>query len=120
MDIDLPDVVAEVTAAFDRYEQALVANDVATLNSLFRADPRTIRYAAARISTATMRSRASAPRARRWAWGAACRGRSSPRMDATPPSPRPCFTARRRPAKSAVRCRPGSRSPTVGASWRRM
>ena len=44
MDIDLPDVVAEVTAAFERYERALVANDVATLNSLFRDDPRTIRY----------------------------------------------------------------------------
>ena len=28
MDIDLPDVVAEVTAAFARYEQALVTNDV--------------------------------------------------------------------------------------------
>jgi Protein of unknown function (DUF3225) len=44
MDIDLPDVVAEVAAAFDRYEQALGTNDVETLNSLFRADPRTIRY----------------------------------------------------------------------------
>ena len=32
MDIDLPDVIAEVKAAFDRYEQALVTNDVATLN----------------------------------------------------------------------------------------
>ena len=44
MDIDLPDVVAEVTAAFERYERALMANDVATLNALFRDDPRTIRY----------------------------------------------------------------------------
>jgi hypothetical protein len=44
MDIDLPDVVAEVTAAFQRYEHALVNNDVAVLNSIFRADPRTIRY----------------------------------------------------------------------------
>jgi hypothetical protein len=44
MDIDLPDVVAEVKAAFDRYEKALVANDVATLDALFRDDPRTIRY----------------------------------------------------------------------------
>src|SRR5262245_19948222 len=43
-DIDLPDVVAEVTAAFQRYEQALVTNDVATLDATFRADPRTIRY----------------------------------------------------------------------------
>jgi hypothetical protein len=44
MDIDLPDVIAEVTAAFDRYEAALVANDVATLDALFHDDPRTIRY----------------------------------------------------------------------------
>jgi hypothetical protein len=46
MDIDLPEVVAEVRAAFERYEQALVSNDVATLNALFRDDPRTIRYGA--------------------------------------------------------------------------
>jgi hypothetical protein len=46
MDIDLPDVVAEVKAAFDRYEQALVTNDVATLDALFRQDSRTIRYGA--------------------------------------------------------------------------
>ena len=29
MDIDLPDVIAEVTAQFARYEAALVSNDVA-------------------------------------------------------------------------------------------
>jgi hypothetical protein len=44
MEIDLPDIVAEVTAAFARYERALMANDVAALNQIFRADPRTIRY----------------------------------------------------------------------------
>lgn len=44
MEIDLPEVVAEVKAAFERYEKALNENDVATLNSLFRDDPRTIRY----------------------------------------------------------------------------
>lgn len=44
MDIDLPEVVAEVKAAFDTYEKALVSNDVDTLDSLFRVDPRTIRY----------------------------------------------------------------------------
>ena len=36
MDIDLPEVVAEVREAFERYEQALVTNDVATLDNLFR------------------------------------------------------------------------------------
>ena len=44
MDIDLPDVVAEVRAAFDAYERALVSNDVAALDALFRDDPRTIRF----------------------------------------------------------------------------
>jgi ketosteroid isomerase-like protein len=42
----LPDVVAEVTAAFERYERALVENDVAALDAMFRDDPRTIRYGA--------------------------------------------------------------------------
>ena len=44
MEIDIPEVVAEVEAAFAAYEQALVTNDVATLETLFRDDPRTIRY----------------------------------------------------------------------------
>jgi len=44
MEIDLPEVVAEVTAEFERYEKALVSNDVATLDGTFRNDPRTIRY----------------------------------------------------------------------------
>jgi hypothetical protein len=44
MDIDLPDVLAEVTAHFARYETALVNNDVAILDELFRNDPRTLRY----------------------------------------------------------------------------
>ncbi len=44
MEIDLPDVKDEVVAAFAAYERALVTNDVATLEALFRDDPRTIRY----------------------------------------------------------------------------
>ncbi|HEY8335405.1 MAG TPA: oxalurate catabolism protein HpxZ [Tardiphaga sp.] len=44
MDIDLPDVLAEVGAAFARYEAALVSNDTAVLGELFRNDPRTLRY----------------------------------------------------------------------------
>jgi len=49
MEIDLPEVIAEVRAAFDRYEKALNENDVATLNATFRDDPRTIRYGGAEI-----------------------------------------------------------------------
>jgi hypothetical protein len=44
MDVDLPDVLAEVTAQFARYEAALVSNDVAVLDELFRADKRSLRY----------------------------------------------------------------------------
>ena len=44
MDVDLADVLAEVTAQFARYENALVSNDVAVLDELFRDDPRTLRY----------------------------------------------------------------------------
>ena len=44
MQIDLPEVVAEVEEQFARYEKALVTNDVAVLDELFRADPRTLRY----------------------------------------------------------------------------
>jgi hypothetical protein len=44
MEIDLPEVLAEVTAQFQRYEQALVSNDVAVLGELFRNDSRTLRY----------------------------------------------------------------------------
>ena len=44
MEIDLPDVVAEVTAQFERYEKALVSNDVAVLDELFRNESRTLRY----------------------------------------------------------------------------
>ena len=44
MQVDLPDVLAEVTAQFARYEKALVNNDIAVLGELFRNDPRTLRY----------------------------------------------------------------------------
>jgi len=44
LEIDLPDVLAEVSAQFARYEQALVSNDVVVLDELFRKDSRTLRY----------------------------------------------------------------------------
>ena len=44
MEIDLPEVVAEVKAAFDRYEKALTTNDMAVLNTIFRDGAQTIRY----------------------------------------------------------------------------
>jgi hypothetical protein len=44
MQIDIPEVKAEVEAAFATYEQALVTNDVPVLEALFWDDGRTIRY----------------------------------------------------------------------------
>ena len=44
MAIDLPEVKAEVEAAFAAYEKALVTNDVPALEAFFFDDPRTIRY----------------------------------------------------------------------------
>ncbi len=44
--INQPDVLAAVTAAFQRYEQALVSNDVAVLDELFWHDARTVRLGA--------------------------------------------------------------------------
>ena len=46
IEINLPDVVAEVTAEFQRYEKALVSNDVATLDAIFCDSPNTVRYGA--------------------------------------------------------------------------
>ena len=46
MEVDLPEVVAEVRKAFDAYEMALVNNDVDALNRIFHDDRRTIRYGA--------------------------------------------------------------------------
>jgi hypothetical protein len=45
-EINLPYVVAEVTAAFERYEKALVTNDVSVLDELFWKTPLTLRYGA--------------------------------------------------------------------------
>ncbi|MSP03684.1 MAG: DUF3225 domain-containing protein [Acetobacteraceae bacterium] len=44
MDIDKPDVIAAVRAVFDRYERAIAENDTATLDRVFWADPRTVRF----------------------------------------------------------------------------
>ena len=46
MTINEPDVLAEVTAVFERYEAALVGNDVAVLDELFWNSPHTLRYGA--------------------------------------------------------------------------
>jgi hypothetical protein len=47
MDINTPDVLAEVQAVFERYEDALVNNRVDVLDELFWTSPLTVRYGAA-------------------------------------------------------------------------
>ena len=44
LEINLPEVVAEVAAQFARYERALTGNDVAVLDELFWNNPNTLRY----------------------------------------------------------------------------
>lgn len=44
MQINIPDVVAEVSAAFARYETALVTNDTVMLDELFYAGDQTVRF----------------------------------------------------------------------------
>lgn len=44
VEVDLPDVVAEVSEAFAAYEKALTSNDVVALDMIFRRDSRTLRY----------------------------------------------------------------------------
>ena len=58
MEIDLPEVVAEVTAAFERYEQALVATTSRRSTRCFATIRAPSATAAARTSTATPRSAA--------------------------------------------------------------
>ena len=46
IEINIPEVVAEVEKAFARYERALVTNDVGELDALFWKSPHTLRYGA--------------------------------------------------------------------------
>jgi hypothetical protein len=46
MEINLPEVLAEAQAVFERYEAALVSNDVAVLDDLFWHSDHTLRYGA--------------------------------------------------------------------------
>jgi len=45
MEINIPEVVEEVRALFERYEQALIDKDVDVLDATFWNSPHTIRYA---------------------------------------------------------------------------
>ncbi len=44
VEVNIPEVLAELTAAFESYERALVGNDIEGLNRLFWESPLTLRY----------------------------------------------------------------------------
>jgi hypothetical protein len=46
MEINIPEVHAELTAAFWRYTHALMDNDIVTVTALFWDSPNTLRYGA--------------------------------------------------------------------------
>jgi len=110
MEIDRPEVVAEVTAAFNRYERALVVERRRDARRDLPQRPRTIRYGGGEIFTATTRSKRSAPHVRRRACGAL---RCEDGDHGLRPRPRRGLDAvhrRRRPARSAGRCNLGALS----------
>ena len=49
MELNKPEIVAEVSAAFIEYERALVNNDIETMNTLFWNAPETVRYGIAEV-----------------------------------------------------------------------
>ncbi len=49
MDVDDPDTLAEARTVLDRYEAALIANDVAVLDQLCWDDPRGVRFGVGEI-----------------------------------------------------------------------
>jgi len=47
MNVNIPEIVADLKSAFGRYEKALNDNDVAVLDELFWNSPHTVRYGVA-------------------------------------------------------------------------
>ena len=72
IDINLPEVLAEMNAVFDRYEDALVNNKIEVLDELFWASDATVRYGVAEnLIGIDARSAPSAPAGRPPVWRAA-------------------------------------------------
>ena len=59
MEINKPAVLAEITKAFDRYQQAIIDNDVAILNELFWNN--TLRCCHGSVPTVRSQSSAKTP-----------------------------------------------------------
>ena len=63
MEVNLPEIVAQVSAAFDEYERALLENDIGSMNALFCDAQETVRYGIAEVQHGGAAIRA---------WRAAC------------------------------------------------
>jgi hypothetical protein len=114
--INDPQVLAEVSAAFQRYQDAIIDNDVAVLNELFWDDALTLRYGTGENlygheAIASFRTtRTAAQHAREETKRVVtCYGRTSP-----PPT-----SSSRGGAGSGARARRGCACPKAGASSRR-
>ena len=53
MEVDIPEVLSELTAMFDVYEKALTGNDIETLNNLFWESASTVRYGTRELNAST-------------------------------------------------------------------
>jgi len=120
-EIDNPQVLAEVTAALPPLPRlALVTNDVETLNSLFRDDPRTLRYGGGEnlygfeAIKAFRAGRSPAGLARRTDSIVITTYGNDFAVAST------LFYSDTAPARWGVRCKPGCVSPRAGASSRPM
>src|SRR3954454_8688427 len=107
VEVDIPEVRAELEAAFAAYEAALLANDIETLNRLFWESPLTLRYGVRELQyshreIADFRRERGAIDQRR-----TLRIPESPRSGAILAS-RIANTCRRRQAASAAKARSGS------------
>ena len=56
--VNRPEILAEVTAVFERYEAAFQSNDTAVLDELFWDDPRVVRFGAAEVNYGAQQVRA--------------------------------------------------------------
>lgn len=115
--INQPTIVAEVSVAFYRYEQALVSNDIAVLDELFWHDERTVRLGAGENLYGIEAIRAFRAARRRSGCIAGYRTRLSPPSAMISPSVAPSSPARAA-RRSAASSKPGSNCPLAGASWR--
>lgn len=117
-DIDLPEVIAQVTAAFHAYEDALMGDDIAAMDALFHAAPSTVRYGVGEVLYGIEAIRA-------FRIGAAVRRSAGSRMckctaSATISLPRMRNSFATAAARAAARARAGCALPMAGKWWPRM